>query len=564
MIPNFYSMGCVHPTGELSCRDVGPTTPEHSCQPIFPHSKVQSVTSSNGTNFQQSTPSLIKQRFLSQIRIVSPYNPTNFNHVTLGPPPASPADLPRFSSPHESHWNSVAHWETNGTAISFVVRPEVKPNSSLHIDYALLQRIIDSAAEADKKEAALAMPPTPLSAPHIPEMPETAPLPSPTSDLTQAEPDQWQIASESSPIVINTFDDPEIYDSFPMPSAIHSDSLALSTCVPLTSVSLLTSFCQEPVINEHVSSAPLLTSYQARYRHGTARVDPGSSRFRQNQSLSSRRRVILTQLSPKSRKHCPWLVFAFQPCRMIIPKANQVVSNGIVCRSDPALLVTSPHVTCPLVYCLKSLVVSLVLPPSKSWLRPLLILIRSLRHDCLVTPQRVSARISFRRTVVYQRRHRVYVYLLRRPYPLVFKLAASSPKILLRTQKSLRPALYPYSRPSINHFRSSLLHYLRHVIQCSRFRSALCQSLCASLNRLRSSRFQYSHPRNSPFRLLNDLLRSLCQYFRLPPQHLRLRLQRLRPHHFRSQSSRPAMYLMFISPAMYTTPPRPRCCSLAM
>ena len=231
-------MGCAHPTGELSCKDVGPTTPEFPCQPTFPHSQVQSVTSSNGTNPPNFTPSFFQQLFSAYPEYLSRPKPQNYTHVTLGPPPASPADPIRFSSSHESHWSSVAHWETNGTAISSADRTEVKPNPYSNIDYAFVEALVSSAIKAEEEEAALAMPPIPLSPTPVPELSESAPVPSSTTDLNQTVPDQWQIALESSPIVLNTFDIPETDDSLPMPSSIPRDSLALLFYAPYLPLSL--------------------------------------------------------------------------------------------------------------------------------------------------------------------------------------------------------------------------------------------------------------------------------------------------------------------------------------
>ena len=198
MIPNFYSMGRAHPTGELPCKGYGPATPDSSCQTTLPHSyQVKSMTSFSGTNLQQSTPSSYQQ--LPFYNFFNPPPPilTNFNHVNFGPLPASSADPPRFSSSHEFPWNTVAHWETNGTAISSTVCPEVKPKLSPAATYALLKEMVTDI-KASEEKAALAMQPTPLCPTAVPESSESAPLPSPTSDLNQTVPDQWQIAPESS------------------------------------------------------------------------------------------------------------------------------------------------------------------------------------------------------------------------------------------------------------------------------------------------------------------------------------------------------------------------------
>ena len=129
MIPNFYSMGCAHPTGELPCKISGPATQEFPCQPTFSHSyQVESVSSFSGTNLQQSTLSPYMQRFLSKLTIHSSLNPSHPNYIKFEPSPASLADPIRFSSSNESRWSSVANWKTNGTAISSAVRPEMKPN----------------------------------------------------------------------------------------------------------------------------------------------------------------------------------------------------------------------------------------------------------------------------------------------------------------------------------------------------------------------------------------------------------------------------------------------------
>ena len=353
MIPNFYSMGCAQPTGELPCKGYGPATPESSCQTTLPHShQVKSVTSFSGTNPQQSTSTILEQLFLIHPELFSPPNPANYKHVTLGPLPASPADPPKFSSSHESHWNTVAHWETNGTALSSVVRPEVKPNSRQEITYALLEEMVADAINFNKEKAALAMPPTPLTSTSVLESSETASLRPLTFDLNQTVPDQWQIAPESSPIIRNILDDPEIDDSLPMPSSIHRDSLALPTLVSILPLSLSLSTPQEPAIEEPVSSTSLSTPAQpnvafvsnmsralpvvmkafepdshtigqlspacvsmsrthsadnsngksVRYRHGIDRVVPLSSCFRHNPSSSSRRRRGTYSIVSKVKK----------------------------------------------------------------------------------------------------------------------------------------------------------------------------------------------------------------------------------------------------------------------
>ena len=170
-----------------------------------------------------------------------------------------------------------------------------------------------------------------------------------------------------------------------MPSSIHSDSLALPTLVPSTPLSLPTSPCQEPAIKEPVSSAPLSTLFQPNitFIPNTSRLvpvivkafkpdsnttcplfpahvvlsrthaadnsngkspdtdmaQPVSSRFRPAfviiHSQVPAVAVVLTLLSLKSRKHCPWLVFTLQSHPMIIPKANQAASNCLACRSGP-------------------------------------------------------------------------------------------------------------------------------------------------------------------------------------------------------------------------------------
>ena len=156
----------------------------------------------------------------------------------------------------------MAHWETNGTALSSVVRPEVKPKSYPPTPRSLLEALVTSAVKATEEEATLVMPQTPLSSTTIPELSESAPLRSLTNDLNQTVPDQWQIATETSPIVLNTSDDPKVDDSLPMPSSIHRDSLALLTLVLPSPIPLLSSPLQEPAIKEPASSTPFSTYFQ--------------------------------------------------------------------------------------------------------------------------------------------------------------------------------------------------------------------------------------------------------------------------------------------------------------
>ena len=102
-----------------------------------------------------------------------------------------------------------------------------------------------------------------LSSTTAPELSEHAALRPRTTCLNRTVTDQWQIAPETSPIVLNTLNNSEIDDSPPMPSVIHRESLALLTSVPSSPILLSSPTLQEITIKEPVSTTPLSTPTQS-------------------------------------------------------------------------------------------------------------------------------------------------------------------------------------------------------------------------------------------------------------------------------------------------------------
>ena len=129
------NMGFVHSSGQSPLENEGLATPDYSCQQHYPHFRpAVFVTSYYETTPQHSTAAPIDymQLFHSDPFFLTLVKPSkSLKTDTLGPP-ASPADPPRFSSSNESHWNSVARWETNGTDLS----PEPRPVATYYCSNA--------------------------------------------------------------------------------------------------------------------------------------------------------------------------------------------------------------------------------------------------------------------------------------------------------------------------------------------------------------------------------------------------------------------------------------------
>ena len=102
--PTSFNMGFLHTPGELPRGDEALATPDYSCQPIYPHPKVESVTSFSGTIQQHSTPISYTQLFESDPFFLTLIKPSQPNEIFTFGPPATSADPPVFSSSHESNW----------------------------------------------------------------------------------------------------------------------------------------------------------------------------------------------------------------------------------------------------------------------------------------------------------------------------------------------------------------------------------------------------------------------------------------------------------------------------
>ena len=129
MIPTFYKMGHAQTTGELPCKDEGLATPD------FPASRLNPIPTKSNlwpllAELTHSNPHPIsfQQLFIAHPDSYLTQLHTTYEYSNFGPS-ASPADPPIVSSSHESKWDTVAHWETNGTDLSHIARPEKKQKS---------------------------------------------------------------------------------------------------------------------------------------------------------------------------------------------------------------------------------------------------------------------------------------------------------------------------------------------------------------------------------------------------------------------------------------------------
>ena len=231
-----FNLGFVHTPGELPHEDEGLATPEYSYQLPNSHFRpADFVTSYYETNPQHSTAAPIeyKQLFQSDPFFLTLIKPTKLLKSNNFGPPDSPADPPSFLSSHKSVWDTVAHWETNGTDFS----PKSQPVALQMMPTPLKRTTVPMPAQY---EAAPAMRPIPkprmslfLSTTRITILPIDSSLQS-----EQTVSDQWQIAPNVPEIVNIISDVPEADDSIPVPSSIHRDSLAPLISTPSSPLSL--------------------------------------------------------------------------------------------------------------------------------------------------------------------------------------------------------------------------------------------------------------------------------------------------------------------------------------